>query len=330
MDYATFTRTGAPTWETAAALMARARGRGLRRLDHDELERLASHHRRLVSDYAYARSHFPGSDNERRLRQLAFEGHRLLSTRHEPFLRRVAHFFWSGFPRTFRAMAPTLAVAVAIFLGSALLGFVLTAVQESFSSLFLPPDVISELRDGEIWTDRVSALLPPAVLSSAIMTNNMSVALVAWAGGALAGLLTLYVLVFNGLMLGSVLALTLRYGLIDRLFEFIAAHGPLELLLITVAAAGGLELARGQLSPGLRGRAASFQERGRRSVRLVVGALPWLVLLGLVEGYVSPVMTLPLALKATLGIGLFCAFLLYAAGALSRPSRSARPAEPRP
>jgi uncharacterized membrane protein SpoIIM required for sporulation len=322
MDYARFKATGIEDWEAAASLMERSRRHGLSSLSHEEVEGLAALHRRVVSDFAYARTHFAGTEAVADLRRLAFEGHRILAARHEPALPRVARFVTTDFPELFRRSVPTLAAAVGLFAAASLLGFVLTVSTESFAHLFLGPEAIEGLRSGRIWTDSVSSAAPPSVTASRILTNNMSVALLAWAGGMLAGLLTLWVLVLNGVMFGSVIALTWRYELFDRLLAFVAAHGPLELFLITVAAAAGLELAAGQIRADNRPRGVAFREHARRSVQLVVGTLPWFFLLGVVEGYVSPEMGLSTGLKGLLGLLLLAAFVAYASGAF-RP-RGAR------
>ena len=189
--------------------------------------------------------------------------------------------------------------------------------------MFLGPSHIAGLRDGSIWTDGLTKILPSSVLSSSIMTNNMSVALFAWAGGVLAGLMTIYLVSYNGLMFGSVLAIVWRYDLLDRLFAFISAHGPLELFLITVAGAAGLELGRGLVVSESRPRSVVFREHAARSVQLVGGTLPWFVLLGLIEGYVSPEMEIETWIKALGGLALLGGFLAYALGFFSPSSRGA-------
>ena len=133
----------------------------------------------------------------------------------------------------------------------------------------------------------------------------------AWAGGSLLGLGTLYLLVMNGVMFGSVVALSSHYDLLDRLAAWVAAHGPLELFLIVVASAAGLELAWGQLAWRNRPRRETFAEGARASLLLVGGTLPWFVLLGIVEGNVSPLPELHTAAKGALGLGLLGLFLAY-------------------
>ncbi len=312
MDYRLFLEQGQSSWVQLEELFRSVRRSGLEKLTHDELEGLAASHRRAVSDFAYARTHFPGSSAERRLRQLAFEGHRHLAARREPAVPRLKRFLRLDVPLAFRNSSGAIAVAVAIFLGAALLGAVLTTVNESVADVLVGREGVEGLRDGKIWTDEVGKVMPGSVLSSRIFTNNITVALLCWLGGALLGVGTLWLLVFNGLHIGAVFTIVWQYGLFDRLLAWVSAHGPLELFLIVVASAAGLELARGEIQATHEPRAVVMARHAKRSAHLALGVAPWLVLLGFVEGFVSPQMDLATSFKALIGIALLGAFLAYA------------------
>jgi len=51
---------------------------------------------------------------------------------------------------------------------------------------------------------------------------------------------------------------------------------------------------------------------GREALIVLVGCLPWFLLLGLVEALVSPAPAVPIPLKVGLGLGLETTFLLLA------------------
>lgn len=311
MDYARFLRQGEPAWEETARLLGRARAEGLERLDLSELEALAAGHRRVVGDFATARSHFPGTAAETRLRGLAFAGHRVLVSPRPALGPRLWRFLRHGYPAIFRQHLDAVGASLAIFLLATVAGFVIAAINVEFAQLWLGAGAVDGLRRGEIWTDELGQVVPPALLSAKIFTNNISVALIAWLLGAVLGLGSLYVLGMNGMMFGSVLALTWRYEMMDRLFAFISAHGPLELFLIVVSGGAGLLLAEGQLRWRNRPRAETFPEAGQRSLLLMAGTVPWFVLLGVVEGFLSPVMSMPTAAKGLVGVLLLATFLGY-------------------
>ena len=125
-------------------------------------------------------------------------------------------------------------------------------------------------------------------------------AFLAFAGGVLLGLGTVYVLVSNGLALGSVLGAAHFYGVAPLLWSFVSPHGYLELTCIVIAGAAGLMLGDAMLRPGLLLRREALARAARRAVELVLGAAPVLIVAGLIEGFVSP-SDLPVAAKLVIG-----------------------------
>jgi uncharacterized membrane protein SpoIIM required for sporulation len=98
------------------------------------------------------------------------------------------------------------------------------------------------------------------------------------------------------------------------LLEFVSAHGPLEITLILVTAAAGLELGRSLVAAEDRPRAAAVADAARTALVTLLGCLPWFVLLAVVESLVSPSPHVAASLKLAIGVGLELAFLLMALG----------------
>lgn len=308
MDYASFVRLRAPLWDGFAAGLGEAR----QRLGHQDLEDLAIGYRQVLHDHALAAARYPGTSAARRLRRLALEGTRALVQERGERRLSLLRFFFHTFPEAFRRLLPTIGVAAALFLATAFFGLVVSLVSPGTGVVFIGPGALEGLERGQLWTEPLTSSFPPGFTSSAIATNNLSVALTAWAGGALAGLGSLYVLVLNGFMLGSIIGVTLHYSMQGELFEFIAAHGPLELTLIVIASAGGLALGRAMVAAEDRPRAVVLREASRDALALLGGSLPWLALLALVEAFVSPSPDLPPALKAAAGVALLALYLALA------------------
>ena len=171
----------------------------------------------------------------------------------------------------------------------------------------VPAQLRSVMASGRTWTDIEPSLRPG--MATLIFTNNIQVAFLAFAGGVLCGLGTVYVLVSNGLSLGSVLGAAQYYGVAPLLWSFISPHGYLELTCIVIAGAAGLMLGDALLRPGLLLRREALARAARRAVELVVGAAPVLVVAGLIEGFVSP-SEAPITVK--LAFGPVTGILLYA------------------
>jgi uncharacterized membrane protein SpoIIM required for sporulation len=310
MDYARFVRLRRPVWEAFEAQLADSRRR-LKSLTYGSLEEMALRYRQVLHDHALAAARFPGTAAARRLQALALEGtRRLTGERERP--GGLVHFLTRTFPAAFQRQLGVTGLAVGLFLFAAVWGLALAVLRPALGLSILGPEAVQGLAEGELWTDSLVTAVPPTVSTSGIATNNMSVALTAWSGGVLAGLVPLYVLLLNGLLLGAILGVTLHYSMAGELLEFIAAHGPLELTLIIVCAAAGLGIGRALVEAGDRPRALRVQAAARDALVVLLGCLPWFVLLAFVEVLVSPSPALPAAGKLTVGVALESAFLALA------------------
>jgi uncharacterized membrane protein SpoIIM required for sporulation len=205
----------------------------------------------------------------------------------------------------------------------------MTTMRPGMGIAFLGPGAVAGLSDGRLWTESLVSAVPPAVSSSRIATNNLSVALSAWSGGILAGIAPLYIVLLNGLLLGSILGLTMHYSMAGELLAFIAAHGPLEISLILVSAGAGLGIGRAVVLAGDRQRSLAVRDAARDALTVLLGCLPWFVVLALVEVLISPSPDLPVPFKLATGLSLEALFLALALfpGRLAEPSRSRRSAE---
>ena len=314
MDYARFVRLRRPLWEKFEAQLAAAR----QGMTHAELEEMALCYRQVLHDHALSAARYPGTAVAQRLRGLAVEGTRALVVGRAEGPGGLAAFFTRTFPQAFRRQLPLTGVALALFLLAALWGLAITSQRPALGIAFLGPEAVAGLEEGKMWTDSLVSTVPPAISSSMIATNNISVALSAWSGGILAGVVPLYIVLLNGLLLGSILGLTMHYSMAGELLEFISAHGPLEISLILVAAGAGLGIGRAVLIAGDRPRSLAVREASRDALTVLLGCVPWFVVLAAVEVLISPSPTLSASFKLAVGLALEALFLALAA----LPSRS--------
>ena len=311
MDYPRFVRLRAAVWDDFEKRL-RAAEEKPRQLGHDALETMAFAYRQVLHDHALVASRFPGTGAAIRLRRLALQGTHWLHRDTADRMPSLGEFFGTRFPLAFRAHVLHLVTAFALFSTAFVFGATLAIVQPGSGTAVLGPGAVEGMRRGHLWTESLVSTVPPAVSSSGIATNNMSVAMVGWAGGTALGLGALYVILMNGFLLGLILATTLHYGLAGALLEFVSAHGPLEITLILTTAAAGLGMGHALVAAGDEPRRVLVARAGREALIVLVGCLPWFLLLGLVEALVSPAPGVPIALKVGLGLGLETTFLLLA------------------
>src|SRR3977135_1989497 len=120
------------------------------------------------------------------------------------------------------------------------------------------------------------------------MPNNIWVVMIAFGFGVVFGLPVIYVLITNGISLGGLFGLTAAYGLAGGLFDFVIAHGVLELSVIVAVGGAGLMMGWALVYPGNRKQHDALVDATRRAFILVIGLAPLLVIAGTIEGNISP------------------------------------------
>jgi uncharacterized membrane protein SpoIIM required for sporulation len=217
-------------------------------------------------------------------------------------------FFRDEYPAVFQRQLGFVATATLIAFAAGILGAVITYVHPDFMHRFVGPDMVATMERHEMWTKSIVGVEPRA--SSAIMTNNLSVCFMAFAGGVTFGLTTLYAMFFNGLMLGVIGMACHQYGMSLQLWSFVAAHGSLELPSIFISGGAGFRIGYSMLFPGAYRWKDAVAKAGAEATRLVVGTIPLLVIAGTLEGFLSP-SSAPNWIKFTLGGMLFTLLNLW-------------------
>jgi len=281
-----FIHERAATWAELEQLVDAA-GNTPARLGADRVRRLGATYRSVAADLAVARRRFPGDPLVGRLERLAQRGRQAVyhsAPTRGTFREFVSHGYW----RRIRERPLLLLTAIlCLALPTVLAGY--WAWRDPGAASGLVPDqyqsVTAPRTPGQ---DLGVSVDEQSDLAAEIFTNNIRVAFLAFAGGILFGIGTLYVLISNGIVLGAVAGLAIGAGNGRAFFELVLAHGVLELSCIAVAGLAGLRLASAIVDPGNRTRAAALRQEARAAVEIVLGTMFWLVVAGLVEGFLTP------------------------------------------
>jgi len=290
-------------WELLSSLVELAQ-KDIKRLSTQDIERLASLYRAISSDLAVARRDFPRHPLTQYLNQLVARAHGTLYQGEPLAFNRLVEFAGRGFPRLFRETFIYTLAAFVMFAVPALAAGIQIAAEPGSAQWYLPAgaqELIPVVEDKELWIDIPMPERP--FVSSFIMSNNIRVSILAFGSGLSGGLLTLWILVQNGLILGGLLGLTAHYGIGFDLATFVIGHGVIELSVIFMAGGSGLMLGWAILRPGLMRRRDALAAAARNSVRLLGGAIPWLIVAGVVEGFISPSETIAWPVKWAVGVG---------------------------
>jgi uncharacterized membrane protein SpoIIM required for sporulation len=295
-------------WDRLRALIGAIEAHGVRSLPAVELREMALLYRQVASDLSALRQERSARLLETELNQLLGQAHAIIYSRRKTGFLDLWGFFSYEYPRLFRNLLPYTLCSLVLFLSGAVVGSLLTQVRPEFKRHFLGPEMTQTIDRGEMWTGSVNSMAPQA--SSKIMTNNLAVTFTAFAAGITAGLGTLYMIAWNGVLLGVIATACHQAHMSIKLWSFVAPHGSLELPAIVIAGGAGLRLAYGLLFPGIYSRAHSLFLAGSESVRLVSGIVPMLVVAGILEGFFSP-SAAPVWLKFLTAVLLFSLLVVW-------------------
>src|SRR6185437_5018634 len=297
-----------PHWDRLTGLLTAADAHGLGSLRHAELKEMAFLYRQIASDLSALRQDGSAPALATFLNQLLARAHNFVYSGRKGSPMVVLRFLWYDYPHVIRKMQPFLLASLVLFLAGGMLGSLLTLAKPEFMRQLLGPDMVATIEHHKMWTDSVTSMAPQE--SSAIMTNNLSVTFMTFASGIVAGLGTLYLIGWNGVLLGVVGAACAQAHMSASLWSFVAPHGSLELPAIILSGAAGMRLGQGLLFPGAYSRRHSIAGAGRDAVRLMAGVIPMLIVAGTLEGFFSPSKA-PVALKFLVGSCLFTALMFW-------------------
>jgi uncharacterized membrane protein SpoIIM required for sporulation len=272
-------------------------------------------YRRLCQQLALANARGYSPVVVQRLRTLMERGHRLLYRAPAPRWRKALDFLMAGFPRLVRANGRFMWAAAALFY-LPLLGM-LVALQlhpELVHSLVGPMEIAS-------WEEMYN----PAAehigrgrdsggdwqMFGLYIFNNISIGLRTFASGLVFCVGAIYVLLANGVIIGTVFGHLQAIGFGGPLWRFTCGHGAFELNAIVICGGAGLRMGMAIIAPGRLSRGRALVDAGSDGARLAMGALVMLTIAAFIEAFWSSIGWLPGSVKYSVAGVLWTAVLLW-------------------
>lgn len=315
MSREVFERQHEAQWTALDLSLARLEGRQAARsvpADLPELYRQVCHHLALVRHRRY------GADLELRLNRLVLRGHQQIyqgqiQQGQSGGFAGIADFARRGFPRLVRSEKRLVGLSALLFAGPLLLMTVFVPHHPEVAFSVLPPSTVEQM--GQQFSPGGSLEAGRPVDSDVLMfgyyiNNNIGIAFRTFATGILGGVGSIFFLVYNGLVIGTVTGYIREMGFAPQFFPFAIGHGAFELTAIVLSGAAGLRLGLALLSPGPVSRGRALQQAGRISIRILYGAAGMLVVAAFLEAFWSP-LPQPAAAKYGIGAVLWVSVLFY-------------------
>lgn len=274
---------------------------------------LAEAYVRLLNDLSYSQTYFPKSKTTEYLNSLVAQIYRKIYKTKRLERNRLSRFFLDEIPELVYCYRKELVFAFALFLFFTFVGAISAAYDDRFVRVIMGDEYVNRtlenIKNGD----------PMAVYKSAgsvdmfmgITFNNIWVAMRAYIYGITAGVLTFMVSMENGIMLGSFQYFCYEQGVLVESLRALWLHGAMEIFSIVIACMCGFVLGDSWLFPGTYSRKHSFVAGARDSAKILVSILPFFVIAGSIEGFVTRYSnTMPLWLNVVI-IVLTLSFMCF-------------------
>jgi len=288
--------------------------RDANRVELDDLD-FAGRYRRVCQHLSIAERRGYSPVVIEHLEQLMQRGHDVLYRPPAPRWQRVLTFFSADFPRQVRKHRSYMAIAALMFFVPLITMIVLLQSR--------PELVHSVFEQTEI--SQFERMYDPAATGHALgresgtnlqmfghyILNNVSIGFRTFASGLLAGVGSLWVLLMNGVVIGTVAGHLTGIGYGAPFWRFVSGHSGPELTSIVLAGGAGLRVGWSLIAPGRLSRRRALLEAARDGAQLVLGVFALLVFAAFIEAYWSSIGWMPSSIKFSFGIGLWLAILYW-------------------
>ncbi|TDH28765.1 stage II sporulation protein M [Segetibacter sp. 3557_3] len=265
-------------------------------------DRLADNFIDLTDDVAYSRTFYPKSKTSKYLNGLAASFHQKIYKNKKEQRSRIWNFWQFELPYLFGFYRRQFAYAFLFFLVFCAIGALSAKYDENFIRLILGDGYVNMTNENIERGDPFGVYKKGDSLNmfSMIAFNNIRVAFIAYMLGATFGIGTLWLLLSNGMMLGSFQYYFFSKGLGFKSITVIFIHGTLEIWSIVIAGAAGLILGNSLLFPGTYARGVSLVKGGRDGLKIVFGLIPFFITAAFLEGFVTRYDRMPLWLSLSI------------------------------
>ncbi len=270
-----------------------------------------------TDDLSYSRTFYPNRSVRVYLNGIAQKIFYSIYKNRKGRMGRFFSFWTQQVPQIIYESRKELLLSLMVFLGAVAIGVLSTLMDEDFPRVILGDAYI------ERTFENIERGTPMSVYQDAggdemffkIGLNNLKVAMLTFVVGLLFGTGTIYLLLYNGIMVGAFQTFFIRQGIFWDSILTIWVHGAIEISAIIIAGGAGLVLGKGLAFPHTYSRLQSLQLATRRGILIMATITPLIILAAFIESYITRFTDAPYAVRATIILASFgfigAYFILY-------------------
>jgi uncharacterized membrane protein SpoIIM required for sporulation len=279
---------------------------------HRDPDKLHDVFTQITDDLSHARTFYPTRSVRAYLNgvaQLIFTD--IYKQKKSP-LSKLRYFFTDEMPQVIYESRSSFMWAFIFFALSFAIGYFSSVKDPDFAKTIMGESYV------EMTVENIKSGDPMAVykksgrfdMTFGIMENNMRVTLMYFILGIFAGVGSVAMMMYNGVMVGAFLQFFSQNNLLKEANLTIWMHGTLEISAIVIGTAAGITMGKGLLFPGTYSRMQSFQMAARKAIKIIVGVMVLLFFAALIEGNLTRHTELGDTFRGVF-IALNMAFLLF-------------------
>lgn len=275
-------------------------------------ETMADNFIELTDDLSYARTFYPRSQTVRYLNQLA--GRYFINI--YQYRKSEKGWFWrfwkESLPLTMYRCRKYMLYSFIFMFAGVLLGIFSQQQESNFASYFLGSGYVNMTLENIEKGDPMAVYKDEAKESMfyTIATNNIRVAIFAFLFGVACSVFTVWILFYNGIMLGVFQYFFYQKGLLLTSAMSIWLHGTLEISAIIIAGGAGITLGNSLLFPGSHKRVYALQKAVMDALKIALGLIPVFITAAFIESYLTRLTEMPIYFNLTI-IGLSALFIIW-------------------
>lgn len=310
-----FRKVHAADWERLEALVTHCEKRSVSALADDDLLALPLLYRSALSSLSVARETSLDRALVTYLEQLCTRAYFQIYGVPTSAARQLGHFFLHSWPAAVRSIWRETLVSLLLTIAGAVVGYLLVTQNPAWFYGMIPEGLAGG-RDPTASAAALKATLyggkdqPLATFATFLFTHNAQIAIFSFALGFAFAVPTVLLILYNGLMLGAMMAVFAPKGLGFEFGGWLAIHGTTEMFAIILSGAAGFRIGTAIAFPGRLSRGDSAVRAGQTGATVMGGTIVMLAVAGLLEGIGRQTVVNDLN-RYAIGLAMLAGWLVY-------------------